>query len=110
MARRNAARRRVVAGQVRPAVIGDVAAAVGQRLAHPLHPALRRIVIGDDIQPRLAHGRAVDEDHAAPHLNRIAGQAHDPLDPDLFGIARQAEHHHVAASRLRPHQPSRPDR
>ena len=78
--------------------------------AHPLHAATRRIVIGDDVQPRLAQGRAIDEDHAAAHLNRVAGQAHDPLDPDLFRIAGAAEHHHVPASRLIPHQPPRPDR
>ena len=36
---------------------------------------------------------------ALPHLDAIAGQADDALDPGLRAVARPAEHHDVAALR-----------
>src|ERR1700682_5893407 len=41
-------------------------------------------------------GMVVDEELALPHLDAIAGQAGDTLDPGLRAIARPAEHHDIA--------------
>src|SRR5580704_7907495 len=47
----------------------------------------------------------VDEELTLPHLDPIAGQTDDALDPGLRAVARPAEHHHVAALRCTAKQP-----
>jgi hypothetical protein len=44
-------------------------------------------------------GAVVDEQLALPHLDAIAGQADDALDPGLRAVARPAEHDDIAALR-----------
>ena len=41
----------------------------------------------------------VDEELALPHLDAVAGQADDALDPGLRAVAGPAEHDDVAALR-----------
>ena len=54
--------------------------------------------------------RSVDPQAAIAHLHAIAREPDHALDVGLARIARQAEHHHVAARRQPPEQPLRPRR
>jgi len=70
-----------------------------------LDVAMRRlgaaiVVFGLADAVRLELGRmVVDEELALAHLDAIAGQADDALDPGLRAVARPAEHHDIAALR-----------
>ena len=102
--------RRVVAGLIGAAVVGDIGLAAGQGFADFEHAPLGRVMVADDALPGLVYGAAVHEDLSGPDLNPIAGQADHPFDPDLFRITRQAEDDDVAPRRRPLEQAAPPDR
>ena len=88
-----------------------VAHAVRQRLAIALDALHDAVVVGDEVVDALAlDRRAVDVEHAVDHLNAVAGQTDDALDVVDRVVLRQAEHHDVAALRLRGEKAAGKDR
>ncbi len=96
--------RRVVVEAVLVEVEGVVGDTVGQGLAIAPRPDLAAVLGVDEvIDPDARDGRTVDVHLAGDHLDAVARQTDHALDVVDVGLARQPEHHHVAAGRYRAH-------
>ncbi len=100
---------RVVADAVRQRLAIDGEATIGLAVGAGDAVLAELVRIAGDVLVDRNHRRrklhplyrhTVDDEMAVDHLDRVAGQADDPLDPVFARMVRRAEHDHVAARRL----------
>src|SRR5579871_386340 len=92
----------VVQIALRIAVKHGVGDAIGQRLAKLRHVMrLATEILNVILDLHLWHGLVVDVEHAVLHLHPVARKTDQTLDVVGRVVARELEHHHVAAFRSR---------